>query len=115
MEGAGDLMRPFPWKLTGAEVTISGNLVTAAAHGLRIEIRMEPMLEEALWRRLGVSPKTVAVTLQGDMASVELERRGIRVTIGPYSVSRRLWPAWWRELESAEVAIQEREKEVEYA
>lgn len=103
---------PLPIRLERAEVRMSGNRVTVSAHGLSIPAELRPNLAAAIWERLGAKPGQVTVTVQGDVAKVELIRlndreKGIRVLIGPLSFSRPVFEKYWTVLYSQELAAKE--------
>lgn len=102
-------MPPLPWKLTGAEIRLSGRRLTVLHRGQGVAVELS--LDEAtrVWSALGCRQNVVGLELRGDAAGAELAWDGLVVVIGTVEIRRPLRRRTWEQIEAAERAARTEE------
>lgn len=97
------MIGPLPWKLTGAEVRISGEIVSVSVHDQTIRTKLQPKIAKQIWAELGVGPDVVGLEIVGPAAVVELAWDGVSVLIGATRFVRPVPSRYWDLLQSREI------------
>lgn len=103
-------MPPLPWKLTGAEIRLSGRRLTVLHRGMGVAIELSAEEATRVWSELGCRANVVGLELRGDAASAELAWNGLRVQIGSVEVLRSVRRRTWEQFEAAERAARTEEE-----